>query len=74
MVLWRSRPRRWRTGWRVQNDDAARINRAYKLVYGREPSSSEVRAWAGVRCEEANSAWPQYMQVLLTSTEFSSVN
>ena len=73
MVSWRSRPRRWRTGLPAEKSDAARIQRAYRLLFGREPKESEVELGMAFVAKKEQ-AWPQYMQVLLTSAEFSSVN
>ena len=54
-------------------DDRARIKRAYELLYGRLPSKDETKA--GLKYLKASSkAWTQYAQVLLASTEFSSIN
>lgn len=57
-------------------DDAARIQKAYRLVYAREASDSEVRLGleflqrVGGNPKEAAPAWQQYAQVLLTANEF----
>jgi hypothetical protein len=56
-----------------EKSDAARIAQAYKLLFGREPKESEVELGMAFVANKEN-AWPQYMQVLLTSSEFSSVN
>jgi hypothetical protein len=54
-------------------DDAARIARAYRLLYGREPEEKEIQM--GLKfLENAQGAWQQYAQMLLSSAEFSSVN
>ncbi|HWB98446.1 MAG TPA: DUF1553 domain-containing protein, partial [Bryobacteraceae bacterium] len=56
-----------------QSGDRARIERAYQLVYGRKPTGEEVQM--GVDFLQKNREdWPQYTQVLLSSTEFLSVN
>jgi len=58
---------------RVANagDNPARIASAYRLLFGREPSAAEVQRDADF-LEKAT--WPEYVQVLLTSAEFFSVN
>ena len=54
-------------------DDKARIQRAYRLLYGRSASDEEIAL--GLRfLRQGKDAWPQYAQVLLASAEFSSVN
>ncbi|HUQ93497.1 MAG TPA: PSD1 and planctomycete cytochrome C domain-containing protein [Bryobacteraceae bacterium] len=53
-------------------DDAARIGRAYELLYGREATADEVQLgmeYLGGQAEK----WPQYAQVLLSAAEFSAV-
>jgi cytochrome c553/mono/diheme cytochrome c family protein len=61
-------------------DDAARIKRAYRYLYAREASDSEVRLGiefleeAGSSAKEAAPAWQQYAQVLLTANEFLFVD
>jgi hypothetical protein len=54
-------------------DTAARITFAYRLLYGREPKVDELHLGAQF-VAKGQGAWPQYMQVLLASAEFSSVN
>ena len=54
-------------------DTAARITFAYRLLYGREPKMDELHLGAQF-VAKGQGAWPQYMQVLLASAEFSSVN
>ena len=54
-------------------DDRARIRRAYELLYGRPPAKGEIKT--GIEyLKNASDPWPKYAQVLLASTEFSSVN
>ncbi len=54
-------------------DVRARVTLAYRLLFGRVPTASELNL--GVTFLENNQgSWPQYTQVLLSSTEFSSVN
>ena len=56
-----------------EGDDAARIGRAYRLLFGRAPDARELQLGLEfVGKPERN--WPQYVQVLLSSAEFSSVN
>ena len=51
----------------------ARIQRAYRLLFGREPSGDEMRL--GREFVEAEpDSWPQYAQALLSSAEFLHVN
>jgi hypothetical protein len=55
------------------DDDAARIRRAYRLLYGRLPSENELGL--GMRfVRPGGEAWARYAQVLLAAAEFSSVN
>jgi hypothetical protein len=56
-----------------EGDTAARITSAYRLLYGREPNADELRLGADFAAK-GQDAWPKYMQVLLASAEFSSVN
>lgn len=54
-------------------DDPGTIRRAYELLFARSPTESEVSL--GLDFLRANNdALSQYVQVLLASTEFSSVN
>jgi hypothetical protein len=53
------------------SDEDARIRRAYELLFGRPPTASEIALGTAFVKE---SGWAQYMQVLLSSAEFSSVN
>ena len=57
---------------RVQNsgDDLKRITETYKLLFSREPTAEELKLGLEFLAE---SPWPQYAQVLLSSSEFSSV-
>jgi hypothetical protein len=54
-------------------DDRARIERAYRLLYGRPATDAEIRLGLDF-LKESGRSWPQYAQVLLSSTEFFSVN
>lgn len=62
---------------RIQRDggpsDAARIEFAYRVLYGRPPTESETRAALDF-LKQSGGAWPQYAQVMLSSSEFQSVN
>ena len=49
-------------------DDAARIGRAYWLVYGRAPTRQELAI--GREYLKSEDAWPSYTQALLSSNEF----
>ncbi len=51
----------------------ARIRRAYQLLYGRPPDPSEIRMGLEY-LEGEKDPWPKYAQMLLASSEFSSVN
>ena len=52
---------------------AARVKRAYRLLYGRDPDAEEVRL--GVEyVSSGDAAWPPYLRALLGAAEFSSVN
>jgi len=54
-------------------DSAARIRRAYQLLYGRAPDPQE--AALGLQYVAAGgSSWEQYLQALLGSAEFTSLN
>ncbi len=49
-----------------------RIQRAYAMLYGRPPSAAEVQLGLDY-LQKAEGAWSKYAQVLLASSEFSSV-
>ncbi len=57
------------------SDDTPRIGRAYKLLFGREPSAIELQKGLafvhGGEPADADSVWRRYTQVLLSSNEFS---
>lgn len=55
-----------------QNNEA-KIRHAYRLLFGRVPNDSEQSLGLQFLKETGNS-WPQYMQVLLSSSELMSVN
>lgn len=60
--------------------DAARIQKAYRLLYAREATDAEVQAGleflqnVGGNAPEAAAAWQQYAQVLLSANEFLFVD
>ena len=51
-------------------DDRKRIAEAYRLLFSRDPNEEETTLGQEFL---AQAPWPQYTQVLLSSTEFSSV-
>ncbi|MBM3785631.1 MAG: DUF1553 domain-containing protein [Acidobacteria bacterium] len=54
-------------------DPPARIDHAYKLLFSRKPDAEEMKL--GVEyLTKGPKAWPRYLQALLGSGEFSSVN
>ncbi|MCU1259524.1 MAG: Protein of unknown function (DUF1553)/Protein of unknown function (DUF1549)/Planctomycete, partial [Bryobacterales bacterium] len=54
-------------------DDAARIQKAYAILFQRAPTPDEKKL--GLEYLRAtNEAWPRYAQVLISSNEFSFVN
>ena len=53
-------------------DTSARIRRAYRLVFGRNPTAEELR-W-GQDFIASGESWPHYTQALLASNEFLYVN
>jgi hypothetical protein len=63
-----------------RGDDAARIQRAFLLVYGRPPRAREVEpglkflSAAGAGKRARLSAWEKYAQVLLSANEFAFVD
>ena len=58
---------------REAGGDSARIDRAYRLLYGRGPDQAERQT--GLDYLRANpNAWAEYAQALLSSAEFQSVN
>ena len=58
----------------VQGDDAARIGRAYKLLYSRLPDAAEMKLGIDYLSNAGANAWAKYLQALLGTSEFSSVN
>jgi hypothetical protein len=55
------------------NGDPAKIKRAYELLFSRPPNESEQQLGLEFLKEGKNS-WPEYVQVLLNSSEFMSLN
>jgi len=55
-------------------DDTGRIQRVYNLLYGRPPDSAELKIGIEYIAAAGPNAWPKYLQALLGSSEFSSVN
>ena len=53
-------------------DDPTRIDNAYELLFQRKPTGEE-RA-LGLKFVQGEESWPRYMQVLLSSNEFSFLN
>lgn len=53
-------------------DPAARIQRAYRLSFGRLPNAEEIR-W-GREYLASGGGWPEYLQAILASNEFLYVN
>ncbi len=58
----------------VPGDDAARLQRAYKLLYSRPPDAAEMKLGVDYLSSAGPNAWPKYLQALLGTSEFSSVN
>jgi hypothetical protein len=55
------------------DSNEARIALAYRLLYGRPPLEAEVRLGLEF-LKDSGWSWSQYTQILLSSTEFFSVN
>jgi hypothetical protein len=54
-------------------ESGPRIERAYRLLYGRRPDAEELKL--GMKfVSSSGSSWQQYLQALLCSAEFTSVN
>jgi len=50
-----------------------KIERAYRLLYGRLPDAEDLKV--GMKyVSSGGSSWQQYLQALLGSAEFTSVN
>lgn len=54
------------------SSDEDRIKAAYRLLYARQPKAQEIQM--GLDFLAKSGSWPQYAQVLLGSSEFTSVN
>ncbi|MDX1983894.1 MAG: PSD1 and planctomycete cytochrome C domain-containing protein [Bryobacteraceae bacterium] len=54
---------------REATGDAARIKRAYRILFYRDPSKEELESGLAY-LKSGNQAWPRYAQVLLGSNEF----
>ena len=54
-------------------NDQARLRKAYRLVFDREPKQTELELGLAY-LRESREAWPQFAQVLLSSNEFSFVD
>ena len=71
-VIERSRDLATQLTARKQDRDAARIGRAYQLLFGREPSQAETSIaleFLGQARDSDLSPWTQYVQMLLASNE-----
>lgn len=55
-------------------DNAARVTRAYRLLYGRSPTESQLRLGQEFVKSNTDAAWRAYCHVLLASNEFSFVD
>ena len=82
-VRHRRRPRRWprRLAGAATATSRARIDRLYRLLYGRPPTQREVEIglaaltrWSGGAAATTPAAWEQYCQVLLCANEFMYVD
>lgn len=54
-------------------DDIEKITLAYRLLFGRLPTQSQIRLGLDFLAQ-SHQGWPQYAQALLNSSEFSSLN
>ena len=57
----------------VSGDNGAKIRRAYRLLFGREPTAEEMKAGREFLKPDPTE-WPRFCQVLLVSNEFLYVN
>jgi hypothetical protein len=55
-------------------DDAARIRRAFLLVYGRMAREAEVKLGVEFLAAAGSDAWEKYAQVLLSANEFAFID
>ena len=64
----------------IEEDDAARIQKAYRLLFGRQATPEEVQdalafLTSGIKnSSEKKPAWQQFTQALLSSGEFNYIN
>ena len=56
---------------RLSGDDAQKMRQAYRILYGRLPSSDEIDLGLSFL---RKSNWKEYVRVLLNSNEFEWVN
>ena len=59
---------------RLQGDDAARVDQAYRLFYQRMPTQDEKKLALDYVKSAGPLAWPLYLQVLISSNEFEFVD
>jgi hypothetical protein len=57
-----------------ESDEAARIRRAFGLLYGREPTDREVKLGTEFLAAAGTNAWEKYAQVLLAANEFAFID
>jgi mono/diheme cytochrome c family protein len=57
-----------------ESDEAARIRRAFGLLYGRPPTDREVKLGTDFLAAAGANAWEKYAQVLLAANEFAFVD
>lgn len=56
------------------SNESQRIDRAYRLLYSRPADPDEIKLGVEYLASAGPNAWPKYLQALLGSAEFSSVN
>ncbi len=54
----------------AEADEAKRVERLYRLLYGRDPSSEEVALAREYLADPAGSSWDRYVQGLMIANEF----
>ena len=59
---------------RVAGSDAAMIREAYRVLFAREATPSDVQVGEEFLRSAGKDAWTQYAQVLLSSNEFAFVD
>jgi len=57
-----------------KREDAARIESAYRILFGRRPTSDELQLGLTFVKGGHDDSWPRYAQALLHSNEFLFVN